>query len=185
MEYKLDKLFENVLNESYEQEHEDAVMLAKENYNSWLNLIIWDLLEIQKAYKKLTEATTLQKYEHCLKVLDEDIKILNSHTKGTSTKIFYVQESNRNLIKLVGYINETISLLDNEQQKKELLVLIQKMKDAVHNFVIETHRGLNGFIWAENIWNKLPLEKKNEILHDIDVKAENEEPNPDGDFIKI
>jgi hypothetical protein len=70
-DYKLNKLLEKILTESYEQEHTDSVMLAKENYISWLNLVIWDLLEIQNAFKKLTEATALQKYEHCLKVLDE------------------------------------------------------------------------------------------------------------------
>jgi len=177
------ELFEKILTESYEQEHADAVMLAKEDYNLWLNLVIWDLLEIQSAYKKLTEATALQKYEHCLKVLDEDIDILDSQTSGTSTKIFYIQESNRNMIKLVGYINETITLL-NDEQKEELSKLIIKMKEAIHNFIAETHKGLNGFIWAENIWNKLPLEKKNEILHDIDVNAE-EEFDPNGTFIKI
>jgi hypothetical protein len=71
-------LLEKILTESYEQEHTDAVMLAKEYYNSWLNLVIWDLLEIQDAFRKLTETTALQKYEHCLKALDEDIDILNS-----------------------------------------------------------------------------------------------------------
>jgi hypothetical protein len=76
-----------------------------------------------------------------------------------------------------------MSLLDDEQKDK-LSKLIIKMEQAIHNFITKINEALNGFKWAENIWNNLPLEKKNEILYDIDVSTE-KEFDSNGTFIKV
>ena len=73
----MSKFFEEILQESYTQEHSDAVKLANKKFESWLNLIIWDLLEIQEVSKRLTEANSIQKFQHCLDILKEDIEIWN------------------------------------------------------------------------------------------------------------
>ena len=73
----MSKFFEGILQESYTQEHSDAVMLANKKLESWLDLIIWDLLEIQDVSKRLIETNSIQKFQHCLDILKEDIEIWN------------------------------------------------------------------------------------------------------------
>jgi hypothetical protein len=167
----MNELYFEELLQSYDEEHADAVMVAKENFNSWIELIIWDLLEVQSSFKKLTEATASEKYQHRLDTLKEDIKILDDQTSGESLKIFDVSGSNQKLIKLVGFINNTMSILD-DQQRQTLTILVNTMKESIHNFVSTNHKGLKDLIWAEKSWNKLSLKKKNRILYDLEELEE-------------
>lgn len=168
----MNKLFDRILQESFNQEHLDAVKLASKNFESWLDLIIWDLLEIQEISKQLTEANLEQKLQHCLKTLKEDIEILECQV-GDNPPIFYLQSSNTKMINLVGYINETRTSL-NEENIGELNSLIEKMKIAIHNYIDRTGNSLYGFIQASKLWNKLPQAEKYKRIHEIDVNAEKE-----------
>jgi len=68
-----EKSIEEIMVESYEQENSDFVISAKEDYDEWIELIIWDLLEIQDSYKKWNEADDLQKYQ--LYLINKSIKM--------------------------------------------------------------------------------------------------------------
>lgn len=161
---------EELLDTDYVQEHSDAAKIAENNFESWLDLIIWDLLEIQETPDRLIEATRHQKFSHCIDTLKEDIAILERQT-GENPKIFYLQESNHKMISLMGYISETFSILD-EKEVAQLKVVIEDLKLAIHNYIERTGSSLIGVKEATKRWNKLSPEKKYSILHDIDARAE-------------
>jgi hypothetical protein len=214
---RTNRSFEDVFAEFFEQEHSNAVICAKDNYDGWIDLIIWDLLMIPDAYKKLTETNDSQEYQKCFNLLKGDIDILNNQNESinkryntagqalhpapaapsaaeprgiipfgsslarscpckhgrdlasfVNKKICKVSESNWHLVRLAGYIDETLGILD-EQHKQDFIVLIDKMKTSVHNFVTNTNvKNIKDFIWAEETWDKLPQKAKHQILYDLE-----------------
>jgi hypothetical protein len=79
----MNSLFEELFYESYQQEHDDAVKLAQKDFNCWIDLIIWDLLEIRSLCEKEIDK---QKVQQCLSVLKTDIQILNNNSICYSIK---------------------------------------------------------------------------------------------------
>jgi len=183
------KSLEEILAESYEQEHSNTVKGAKEDYYSWIELIIWDILEIQSAYKKHKEATNVQKYQDCFNLLcrrfniiKEDVEILNNQNETKEIKIVDASKSNWHLVELVGYMEETLGIL-NEQHQQKFTLSLNDMKNAIRNFVTNTNsKNVKDFIWAEETWNKLPQKDKYQILHDL--KDIVEEEGPDKEWLK-
>jgi hypothetical protein len=170
------KSIKEIIDDPFEQEHSDAVICAKENYNSWINLIILDILVIQDAYKKLTETNDSQKYQQCCNLLKEDIEILNNKNENMTIKISDISESNWHLVELTGHIEETLGILE-EQHQQNFSLLVNEMKMAVHNFFTNNNiKNIKDFKWAEMVWNKSPQEAKYQILYNLD-NIEEEGPN--------
>jgi len=179
---RTNRSFEEILAEFFDQEHSDAVICAKDNYDGWINLINWDLLMIRDAYKKLTETNDTQEYQKCFNLLKEDIDILNNQNESINLKICKVSESNWHLVKLAGYIDETLGFFDKQHQH-DFTVLIDKMKNYVHNFITNTNaKNIKDFIWAEETWSKLPQKGKYQILYDLEDIVEEE--GPDKEWLK-
>jgi len=189
-----EKLIEEIMVESYEQEHSDFVISAKEDYDRWIELIIWDLLEIQDSYKQWNEANDLQKYQLYLTLncrsfnfLHEDIELLNNKNERKNIKIANVSESNWHLVKLFGYLEETNVILGKQlpltQLQQNFTIVIDKIKTVVNNFITNTNaENIKDFIWAEETWGKLPQKGKNQILYELeDIVGEE---GPDKEWLK-
>jgi len=167
-----EKSIEEIMVESYEQEHSDFVISAKEDYDRWIELIIWDILEIQDSYKQWNEADDLQKYQLYLTLncrsfnfLHEDIELLNNQNERKNMKIANVSESNWHLVKLFGYLEETNVILRKQFPLKQLqqnfTLVMDKIKTVVNNFITDTNaENIKDFIWAEKKWRKLSKKKK-------------------------
>jgi len=191
---RTNKSFEEVIAEYYEQEHADAVLYAKEDYKGWIDLIIWDFLMIQDAYKELNKINNFREYLYyinflcrCFKFLHEDIELLNNQNVRKNIKIVDVPESNWQLVKLIGYIEETNVILSEQfpliQLKQNFTIVINKIKAIVNNFVTNTNaKNVNDYILAEETWNKLPQKRKNQILYELeDIEPEE---GPDTECLK-
>jgi len=175
-----EKSIEEIMVESYEQEHSNFVISAKENYDEWIELIIWDLLEIQDSYKQWNEANDLQKYQLYLTLncrsfnfLHEDIELLNNQNERKNIKIANVSETNWHLVKLFGYLEETNVILGKQlpltQLQQNFILVIDKIKTVVNNFITNTNaENIKDFIWAEETWGKLPQKGKNQILYELE-----------------
>jgi hypothetical protein len=175
-----DKSIVEIMVESYEREHSDFVISAKENYDEWIELIIWDLLEIQDSYKNWNEANDLDKYHLYLTLncrsfgfLHEDIELLNIKNERKNIKIANVSKSNWHLVKLFGYLEETNVILSKQllgtQLQQNFALIIDKIKTVVNNFIANTNaKNIKDFIWAEETWSKLPQMGKNQILYELE-----------------
>jgi hypothetical protein len=95
----------------YEQEHLDKAKLAEKNFDVWLDLIIWDLLEIQDDPKKVD-------------ILLEDIKIIkNNNPEITidsiekSIKLIDSLEKNNKILyntKIIDFVIEKLTIVFRE-----------------------------------------------------------------------
>jgi hypothetical protein len=149
----------------YEIEHSDAVMVSTHRFEEWLDLISWDLLGIQEASKKFKETFFDQELQRFFDILKNDIEILENHTDG-EPKIFDIEYSNNQMVRLAGHIHETVELLGGADYFK-FLGHIKKIEEAINEYMAHTENSLNGFNWAWEKWNSLSKEQKNELLHDL------------------
>jgi len=184
-----EKSIDEIMVESYEQEHSDFVISAKEDYDRWIELIIWDLLEIQDSYKQWNEADDLQKYQLYLTLncrsfnfLHEDIELLNNQNERKNMKIANVSESNWHLVKLFGYLEETNAILGKQlpltQLQQNFTLVIDKIKTVINNFITNTNaENIKDFIWAEETWGKLPQKGKDQILYELEDIVGEEGPD--------
>jgi hypothetical protein len=154
----------------YEIEHSDAVMVSTHSFESWLDLIIWDLLEIQEASNKFNETFFDKELQHFFDILKNDIEILENHTED-EPKVFFLEYSNNTMVKLVGYIYETTELLRGAEFFK-ILEPIKKIEEAINEFITFTGNNLNGFNWAWEKWNSLSKDQKDELLYDLPIITE-------------
>lgn len=179
------KEYQEWLQESYKEEHAEAVKNAEKSFTNWQNLIIWDLLEIQEIASSLREALdTKKKLKVFIETLREDIDILKDQTIGSS-RIFYVQQSNLNMIKIAGYAQQTLEILDDEDRDL-LLRVIDELKLAIK--VYNEKKGTNyiyTFIEATKRWNKIPSNKKEQYLHNWEVRISKIiDDDINGDYLK-
>ena len=86
------------------------------------------------------------------------------------------------MVNLAGCVEETRGMLD-ERRAAVLDEAIDEMKTATHDFVEKTRERLYGLIEASKIWRKLSPEKKEQLIHDIYMNAE-EELDPNGEYLK-
>jgi hypothetical protein len=143
------EIFNDILNESYPIEHQDAVALALKSFDAWIDLIIWDLLEIQTYVSLRNEPKQQEIFQHRFETLQEDIKILHNQL-GVLDPL-----AHKKMVSLVGYLYETMELLHEDE--------IQQLKPLMDEYEL---------IQASKIWNKLSSEQKDELLHRIDIKTE-------------
>jgi hypothetical protein len=72
------------------------------------------------------------------------------------------------MVRLVGYIHETVELLSGYEYF-QFLGFVKNIEEAIDEYLTHTENSLNGFNWAWEKWNSLSKEQKSELLHDLPI----------------